>query len=271
VSIATSSAPLGGPDRNLGHPTALVTGGAVRVGRAIVERLVRDGYRVWVHYHTSSQSAKELAESSPGGEDGPGVIGVLQADLRIASERTALVRAVLSPTGPGNGRLDLLVNNAASFERGRFHARTDEDFERVLALNVIAPTSLVRQMLPALLPAGSVINILDLGAHHPWPEYAEHCAAKAALWSITRCLATELAPIRVNAISPGTILWPNDGRLAEEGPTRERVVERIPLRKIGTPTHVADTVLFLVRNEHITGQTIVVDGGRLAALAGPHA
>src|SRR5690606_23312601 len=139
-----------------------------------------------------------------GDASGGGLVGLVRADLMDARARQRLVETVSAPTSPTGGRLDLLVNSAASFERGAFAERSDADFERVLQLNLVAPLSLVRGFLPKLAPHGSVIQLLDLGAHHPWQQYADHCISKAALWHATRALAAELAPLRINAISPGT-------------------------------------------------------------------
>lgn len=252
-------------------PVALVTGGAIRVGRAIVDGLVRAGYRVWVHYFHSDASARSLIDSIPAESRGGGIAGVVRADLTDADARQRLVETVSDPASATGGRLDLLVNNAASFERGWFRDRSDEDLERVLALNLVAPLSLIRRCLPHLSPEASIINILDLGAHHPWTQYVDHSVAKAGLGHATRGLAAELAPLRVNAISPGTVAWPDDPRFTQDGPARAAVLARTPLGRIGTLEDVAEAVLYLARARHITGHTLVLDGGRLAGIAGNHA
>jgi pteridine reductase len=242
-------------------PLALVTGGAVRVGHAIVCALIDAGYRVWVHYNGSKEPAEALAAAHP--EE---IAGVLQADLTEPGAREHLAAAV----GP---RLDLLVNNAASFERGSFAERTDDDLRRVLELNLIAPLSLTRACLPALRAAKnpSVINIVDLGARNPWSGYLDHCLSKSALDTATRGLAAELAPLRVNAVAPGTVDWPADGRANPDTPARTRLLAKIPRGQIGTPEDVAQAVCFLARAPHISGHTLVVDGGSSAALGGTHA
>ena len=242
-------------------PLALVTGGAVRVGRGIVSGLVDAGYRVWIHCHRSIDEAQTLAD-----QHGDAVIGIHGADLSQPDARAALARAV----GP---RLDLLVNNAASFERGPFESRTDDDLRRVLELNLVAPLSLVRACLPALRasPSGNVVNIVDLGARNPWAGYLDHSISKAALEAATRGLAAELAPLRVNAVAPGTVDWPADGRAAPDSEARQRLLARIPRGRIGTPDDVAQAVCFLAGASHISGHTLVVDGGSSAALGGTHA
>jgi len=247
-------------------PVALVTGGAIRVGAAIVRALADAGYRVWIHYNRSESPAQTLAEAL-----GPAIAGIFSADLSRPDDRRALVQTIVDPAGPAAGRLDLLVNSAAGFEHGAFLARSDEDLLRVLTLNLIAPLSLARGLAPALATGeGSVVNILDLAATQPWRGYVDHCTAKAGLAMATRALAGELAPaIRVNGISPGTVLWPEEERFSSEE-ARARIVAGIPLRRVGTAEDVARAVVYLAREPFITGHTIVVDGGRSVSRgAGP--
>ncbi len=250
----------------LSPPIALVTGGAIRVGAAIVRALVDAGYRVWIHYRSSESAARSLAETL-----GSAHVGLAQADLSSAQEREELIARVLDPAGDAGGRLDLLVNSAAGFEHGAFLARSDEDLLRVLTLNLVAPLSLVRGFAPALaLGAGSVVNILDLAASQPWRGYVDHCTAKAGLAMATRALAGELAPnVRVNGISPGTVLWPEEERFASPE-ARAKIVAGIPLGRVGSAEDVARAVVYLAGESFITGQTIVVDGGRSVSRgAGP--
>ncbi len=243
------------------RPLALVTGGAVRVGRSIVLALIDSGYRVWVHCHHSQDEARALAAQHP-----DGVAGVHVANLLEPAAREQLA-SVLGP------RLDLLVNSAASFERGAFLERTDDDLRRVLELNLVAPLSLLRSCMPALrnAPAASVVNILDLGARNPWRGLLDHSIAKSALETATRGLAAELAPLRVNAVAPGTVAWPADNRAPPGSEARARIVSRIPRGQIGSPEDVAQAVCFLARASHVNGHTLVVDGGSTAALGGAHA
>jgi len=246
-------------------PVALVTGAAVRVGRSIASALARAGYRVWIHYYRSATEARSLHASLPSPDDRPRPPPV-SADLGDADARRSLMATVLDPQGPAAGRLDLLVNSAASFERGPFAERSDEDLRRVLELNLVAPLSLARAAAPALArQRGSIVNILDLAGAHPWPTYLDHSTAKAGLWAATRGLALELPPVRVNGIAPGTVAWPASLSDPDE---RRAVEEAIPLGHIGTPEDVADTVLFLARSRHVTGQILAVDGGSLAAAGG---
>ncbi len=242
-----------------GARVALVTGGAVRVGRAIVEALLEDGYRVWVHCHRSTAEAEALAE-----EHAERIAGVLEADLHDDAARASVAVGV----GP---RLDLLVNSAASYERGPFEDRTDADLRRVLDLNLVAPISLIRGCLPALRAAnGAVVNILDLGALHPWTGYLDHCLAKSALKTATEALALELAPLRINAVAPGTVSWPADGRAGPGTVAGARVLAKIPRGQIGTAHDVAQAVRFLATAPHVSGHTLTVDGGATAGIAGTH-
>lgn len=244
-------------------PIALVTGGAIRLGRAISVALVAAGYRVWLHYHRSEAPAAELARTL-----GPAALGLLRCDLADEVARAELCRQVLEPSGPGAGRLDLLVNNAASFERGAFAGRSDADLRRVLEVNLVAPVALARGLAPALRAAqGSVVNLIDVAGYQPWRGYLDHCTAKAGLAMATRALALELAPeVRVNGVAPGTVAWPEDDeRFAEGSAARANILRAIPLGRIGEPADIARTAVFLAQSPFISGQTIVVDGGRLAA------
>lgn len=244
-------------------PVALVTGGAIRIGRAISLALAAAGYRVWLHYHRSAEAAAAVAHGL-----GEACLGPLCFDLADETARRELVARVRDPAGPAGGRLDLLVNNAASFEHGPLAGRSDADLRRVFEVNLIAPISLARGLAPALTATrGSVVNLLDVAAYQPWKGYLDHCTAKAGLAMATRALALELAPaVRVNGVAPGTVAWPeDDDRYAEGSPTRAAILRAIPLGRIGEPGDIAQTVLFLARSGFISGQTIAVDGGRLAA------
>ncbi len=245
---------------------ALVTGAGIRIGAAIATALCEHGHTVWIHCGRSTTEAHALAATlrERHGEDA--IAGVVPADLREPSERAALVAEVLDPASTTGGRLDVLVNNAASFERGEFLSRTDAELERVLQLNLVAPLSLVRSCAAALARAesGCVVNIVDVHGLVPVAGYLDHCVAKAGLELATRALAVELAPVRVNAVAPGTVEWPTDPRF-DRPELREAVVRRIPLGRIGTREDVAGAVLYLVGARHTSGHCLVVDGGRMAA------
>jgi pteridine reductase len=247
------------------NPVALVTGGAIRIGHAISHALAAAGYRVWIHHHRSVEAAEATA-----GALGPACLGTLRFDLADEAARADLVARVVDPAGPAGGRLDLLVNNAASFERGGFAERADADLRRVLEVNLVAPISLARGLAPALAAArGSVVNIVDVAGYQPWRGYLDHCTAKAGLAMATRALCLELAPeVRVNGVAPGTIAWPEDDDYFGEGTSvRAGILRAIPLQRMGSPDDIARTVLFLAHSGFINGQTIAVDGGRTAVSA----
>lgn len=232
-----------------------MTGAAVRVGEAIARRLDAAGYRVWLHHFQSVDQVAKLASSLSN------IVGTPRADLGDRAQRDALIRTVTRRDGPAAGRLDLLVNSAASFERGAFLDRSDADMARVFELVLTAPLSLARSAHPALAAAsGCVVNIGDLLARHPSPGHAEHAIAKAGLEAATRALAVEFSPVRVCAVIPGTVAWPPE--LPAEA--RRAIVAQTALGRLATPSDVADAVLFLAQASAVTGETLVVDAGQSA-------
>ncbi len=234
------------------RPVALVTGGGVRVGRAITLGLAEDGYDLVVHHHTSAAGAREVAEAA-------GQLGVrthlVQANLSRAPEAVRLARAAAKHFG----RLDLLVNSASTFAAGDLLAVTADEWDAVMAVNLRAPFLLVRETAELLTASrGSVVNIVDLAALQPWTGHPAHSVSKAALLHLTRVAARRLAPeVRVNAIAPGAVLLPAHFSEADAG----RVRERVPLGRIGDPQDVVGAVRFLAGAEYVTGEVVVVDGG----------
>jgi NAD(P)-dependent dehydrogenase (short-subunit alcohol dehydrogenase family) len=227
---------------------ALVTGAAVRLGRAIALELGRAGARVAVHYRSSRAEAEETAKKLGGA---PLVEGDQTRDpARIVAESAAAL-----------GGLDLLVCSAAQFEKAPAESLSRERFEAMLAANLTGPFLLMQAALPHLRASrGSIVNLVDLcGTAQVWKGYAHYAAAKAGLAALTRLLALEWAPeVRVNAVAPGSVLFPE--ALPQE--EQERLVLRIPLGRPGAPDDVARTVLFLAGSPFITGQVLAVDGGR---------
>lgn len=246
-------------------PVALVTGAGARLGRAIAWGLSAAGHRVWIHHHRSADGAAALHDALAREPGHTPALGRIFADLSDARQRQELANRVLDPAGPAGGRLDLFVASAASFERGAFLDRTDADLQRVLELCLVAPLSLDRIFAAELTRrGGAIVHLLDLGAFDPWPEYLDHCVAKAGLHAATRALAVELAPVRVNAVAPGPILPP-----AGLGPDAlAQLAARVPAGRLGAPEDVVDAVTWLARARHVSGHTLVVDGGQRAALAG---
>lgn len=237
---------------------ALVTGGAVRLGRAIALGLARAGFDLLVHYHGSEDAAEETAAAI-------GALGrrclTVQADL----SRPDGARALFDAHGASFPRLDLVVNSAASFDARSLLDTDAEAWDRVMALNVRAPHLVVREAAPLLAEAGgSVVNVVDLSAFQAWTTYAAHSVSKAALAHLTRVQARALAPrVRVNAVAPGAVLPPDDTPAAE----LERLAARTPLGTLGEPGDVVEAVLYLAGAAFVTGQVLAVDGGRL--LGGP--
>ena len=233
-----------------GKRVAVVTGGARRVGRAIVEKLASGGFEVLFTYLHSEEDARELEQRA-------GVRGI-RADLANPEEAATIIGDAIDRDC---GRLDLLVNNASIYEPSDLRSVTMPQLRRLWAIHAESPLLLCRR-LETLLRAseGFIINMVDLLAEKPWPAYLGYCASKAALLNLTLGLARELAPqVKVNGIAPGVVEWPDD-LPAEE---REKYLNRVPLARPGRPEDVAELVHFLcTAGAYITGQIIHLDGGR---------
>jgi pteridine reductase len=231
----------------------LVTGGAVRVGRAISLALAEAGARVIVHHNASGDEAAALVAEimAAGGE-----AHALQADLSLADAAFDLAAAAgkIAP-------VDILINNASVFPSAPLADVTPELWEMAMAVNLRAPFFLTQRLGGAMKARGSgvVVNLADLSGLQTWNGYAAHSIAKAGLIHLTKIAARALAPeVRVSAIAPGTVL-PSDGTTDDE---ISRLAERVPLKRIGTPEDVVRAVLFLISSDFVTGETIIVDGGR---------
>lgn len=221
---------------------ALVTGAGTRVGRAIALDLARHGWAVVAHFHSHRPPRSLLG---------------IRADLSTPEGAAGVARAFRKRFP----HLDLLVNSAALFERRPVEDTDAALWDRQMALNARAPLLLIRALLPLLRRArGSVVNILDVGgALVPWVGYAAYGASKAAARALTESLALELAPeVRVNAVAPGTVLWPESYAPS----ARKRLARRIPLGRVGAPEDVSRAVRFLADSPFVTGVTVPVDGGR---------
>lgn len=234
---------------------ALITGGAIRIGRAITLGLAEAGYDVAINYHSSASEAASVARAVEKMGRRALVIG---GDVSDAGE----VETIASRIRESYGRLDLLVNNASIFRAAPLLTIEEGEWDRVMAVNLKGPFLMVRATADLLTAArGSVINLVDLSAFQPWIEYPHHAVSKAGLLHLTRVMARALAPeVRVNAIAPGAVLLPEDA--SDED--RRRSEEGSLLGVLGSPEDVVRTVLFLERSPFITGEVIVVDGGRLA-------
>lgn len=241
-------------ESNVAQRVALVTGGAVRLGRAIALGLAEAGYDLVVHYHSSEAPAQEVAKRAEAAGRAAVTIG---GDLGQVATAAAVVDAARSRFG----RLDLVVNSAASFEAGGLMDVDADDWDAVMNLNARAPHLVVRAAAPMLRKSrGSVINLVDLSAFQPWTGYPAHAVSKAALAHLTRVQARTLAPeVRVNAVAPGAVLPPQD-----ESPERLDTLRRLtPLGRLGDPDDVVRAVLYLADARFVTGQILAVDGGRM--------
>lgn len=225
---------------------ALVTGGAKRVGLAIVYALHEAGFEIAFTYHESQKTAQQIAKK----------LGrkTLAIQANLIDSKTASDE-VFEAVRKHFGRLDVLVNSASIYLPG------DEALRKMFAIHVETPLLLCRRFEKYLRKSkGHVVNMVDLLAERPWPKFAAYSSTKAGLWNLTLSLARELAPqVTVNGIAPGVIAWPEGTSQAE----KDRYLQRVPLARSGTPEDAAKLVRFLVTDgRYITGQIIRLDGGR---------
>lgn len=234
---------------------ALVTGGARRVGRAIIQRLVAAGFDVALTYHQSAQDAQALVSDITAQHRRAVAI---RTDLTRPAEAAAETRQLFEMAFD---HLDVLVNNASLYEPGSLGTTDLPQMRRMMAVHYEAPLLLCQQFAATLRASrGHVVNMVDLLAERPWPQYLAYCASKAALANLTIGLARELAPeVTVNGIAPGIVDWPDDYPQSE----RDRYLKRVPLGRAGSPQDVANLVHYLLSDgQYITGQIIRLDGGR---------
>jgi pteridine reductase len=239
----------------------LITGGAKRVGAATCRRLHSAGANLMLHYRVSAGEARLLqAELNHQRKDS---VALIQADLLDIAKLPAMVEQTVQSFG----RLDALVNNASSFFQTPVGEITAAAWEDLIGTNLRAPLFLSQAAAPALKKSqGAIVNITDIHAERPLKNYVVYSVAKAGLVGLTRSLARELAPeVRVNAVAPGPILWPDDETFDEL--SRQRIISHTPLKREGTPEDIAKAVHFLLAEAtYVTGETINVDGGRHVAL-----
>ena len=242
--------------RSLAGTCGLVTGGAKRIGAAIVETLHAAGTDVAVHYRNSAADANTLCTRlNAVRADSARCFG---ADLIEPGAADSLIDDVVA----WRGKLDILVNNASTFYPTPLGDVTEDVFTDLVGSNLKAPLFLSQAAADHLQrQAGNIVNIVDIHARRPLRDHMVYVSAKAGLEMLTRSLAKELAPaVRVNGIAPGAIAWPEDGM---EETTQQNILERIPLGRTGAPADIAQAVLFLVREaSYTTGQILAVDGGR---------
>jgi NAD(P)-dependent dehydrogenase (short-subunit alcohol dehydrogenase family) len=242
----------------LEHRVVLVTGGARRIGQAIALALAKRRAHVVISYRTSkADAAHTLAALERCG----GPHAAIQADLTKA----AAIRQLVERIRRRFGRLDVLINNAATFERTPFATLSERDWDEAIDTNLKSPflCALYASRLMRRHGGGKIINLADWAGVRPYRDYLPYCVSKAGVIGLTKALAKELAPsIQVNAIAPGLMLPPPDMSAS----TRTRIARRALLKRWGSPQDIANTVLFLIEGtDFMTGSTLFVDGGQLIA------
>ena len=242
---------------NIDGKTALITGGAHRVCKAITLGLAQKGANVVINYNTSAESANQTAAEAR--SMGVGCLAV-QCDVSSHDQVQRMIASALEKFGG----IDILVNNASWFQKTPFPMEDFSDWFKVIDILVHGSMYCANALAPMMKARGegAIINIVDRSAWHPFRGFAAHSVGKAGLLAFTRQLAIELAPeVKVNAVSPGPVLPPPGYTDAQA----ERVAQGTLLKRWGTPKDVADTVLFLIESDYITGEIITVDGGEQIA------
>ncbi len=235
---------------------ALVTGAGKRIGACIARALHSAGAGVAIHYRSSAEDAENLA-AELNAERANSALAV-QADLLDIDSLRSLVDELLASTGS----LDILVNNASSFYPTPLAELTLEHWDDLMGTNLKAPLFLCQAAAPHLKARGGcIVNLIDIHAQRPLRHHTIYGPAKAGLAMLTRSLARDLAPdIRVNGVSPGAILWPEEGMTES---IKQDILRQVPLKRPGDAQDIADCIVYLVRDAHyVTGQIIAVDGGR---------
>lgn len=247
---------------SLNGKVALITGGAKRVGAAISRRLHSQGCNIVLHYRSSLGEARALADEL--NQQRTDSVVLAQADLLQTESLPLLVDTSCNAFG----QLDILVNNASSFYSTSIGEMNEASWQDLIGTNLKAPLFLSQAAVPELQKTrGCIINITDIHAERPMKSYIIYSIGKAGLVALTKSLARELAPaIRVNAVAPGPIAWPENNPDFSEA-TRQEIIAHTPLQRGGEPDDIARAVSFLVQDgPFITGQVLAVDGGRSVRL-----
>lgn len=238
------------------NKVVIITGGAKRIGKAIALLLHQQQYDLVIHFHSSAQQAKQLAEQL----NQTRANSCLLVQGELAQENNC--QKIIAAASNHFGRVDAVINNASNFYPTPIELATEEQWQDLMASNLKAPIFITKYAAPELRKhQGCIINIIDIYAQRPLAEHPIYCAAKAGLQSLTKSLAADLAPeIRVNGVAPGAILWPeNDSGV----PNQQELLKRVPLGRLGEPDDIAKAVKFLIADApYISGQIIAVDGGR---------
>ena len=238
------------------NKTIFITGAAKRIGKEIALTFKELGWNIIIHYNSSKKDADDLADQI--NKDNPNSAKTVQGNLDIKED----VQKILSEVSEAFPSVDLLVNNASTFYPTPIDEISEDHWEKLVGSNLKGPLFLIQGLKEKLKESnGSIINITDTNLTKGVANYSIYSAAKAGLEAITKGLARELAPeIKVNAIAPGAMLEPPDITWTEE--QKSKVVESIPLKRMGSEKDIANTVKFLAHSEYVTGQTIKVDGGK---------
>jgi pteridine reductase len=233
---------------------ALITGGAKRIGALISQFLHEQGFSIAMHCNTSLAEATLL--NTQFNKQRKNSSCLVQADLRDANDYQKIINAVVDQFG----RLDVVIHNASVFYPTPIEEATLENWDHLLNINVKAPFFLTQAAAPVLRKyQGCIVNITDVYAQKPLKFYNIYNISKAALKMMTETLAKELAPhVRVNAVAPGSILWPENMDLLLQA----KILQKIPLKRQGIPLDIAKAIWFLIDSPYVTGQTIIVDGGK---------
>ena len=244
------------PSTDITDKVALITGAARRIGAETAHQLHANGVKLVLHYRTSREPAQALQDELNAIRKDSVIL--IQADLLDTHKLPAVIKEAASAWG----KLDILINNASSFYPTPIGSVTDSQWEDLMGTNLKAPFFLAQAATPHLRSTqGCIVNIADIHADRPLKQYSVYSMAKAGLVMLTKSLACELGPyIRVNAIAPGAIIWPENEM---DDITKQRILSRTYLKRQGDPTNIAHAVLFLVRDAmYTTGHILNVDGGR---------
>jgi len=239
------------------NKSALITGGAHRIGAAICRTLHNRGFTIYLHYGQSHDAAKQLQQVLNSKRENSCFI--LSADIAVSQAATNISDWLLSHTP----QLDLLVNNASCFDATPWQNASQEQWQKLLTINTQSPFFLSQSLLPALKKSkGQVINLIDIHVERGLPDHPVYCASKAALKSLTLSLAKDMkGEVRCNGISPGAILWPDHDSDSDTS-VQQEILQKIPMGHLGDVDNITQTVMFLIDNDYVNGQIINVDGGR---------
>lgn len=241
-------------------PVAVVTGGAQRIGASICKTLHQRGFNVVIHFNHSQQPAEQLTAGLNQQRANSAIC--LQASLN----NNQSLKRLIEQAEQHWGRLDALINNASGFYPTEISEATEQDWDTLINSNVKGAYFLCQAASPYLAKQrGCIVNIVDIHGARPLGGYSIYSIAKAGLQMLTQSLAKELPPVRVNGVSPGAILWPDESHqdTALNTEQKQHILDKIPLGNLGRPEDIAETVAFLACSApYITGQIIAVDGGR---------